>query len=54
MEINVLTDPPPGGVVVRLPGIGDRTRAAVDGAETPVVDDGVAVNALPAVLVIEN
>ena len=54
VEIDALADTPTGGVLVRLPGIGDRTRATINGSAATPVDGGVAVSRLPAVLVIEN
>jgi len=52
VTIDALREPPPGGVLVKAPGLGEASHVAIDGHEATVVDGGVAVTELPAVVVI--
>jgi hypothetical protein len=52
MTIDALRELPPGGVLVKPPGLGEATYATVNGRETAVADGAVAVRGLPAVVVI--
>jgi hypothetical protein len=52
VTIDALRELPPGGVLVKPPGVRDGSRATVNGRETTVADGAVAVRELPAVVVI--
>jgi len=54
VTVEALRDLPPGGVLVRTPGLAAAARVRIDGREAAVVDGGVAVTELPAVVVIED
>jgi hypothetical protein len=52
VTIDALREHPPGGVLVKTPGLGAGARVTVNGREASIVDGGVAVAELPAVVVI--
>jgi len=52
VTIDALRDLPPGGVVVTPPGLDASAEVTVNGREAVVVDGGVVVTELPAVVVI--
>ena len=52
VTIDALREVPPGGVLVKPPGLAATARVTVDGREAAVADGGVMVAELPAVVVI--
>jgi len=52
VAIDALREQPPGGVLVNPPGLSDDSLATVNGREAEVMDGGVVVTELPAVVVI--
>ncbi len=52
VAIDALRELPPGGVLVKPPGLAEAAHVTVDGREAPVTEGGVAVTELPAVVVI--
>ncbi|PWB67575.1 MAG: coagulation factor 5/8 type domain-containing protein, partial [Holophagae bacterium] len=52
VTIDAVRETPPGGVLVKAPGLTAATNVTVNGRVAAVVDGGVAVTELPAVVVI--
>jgi hypothetical protein len=52
VTIDALLETPPGGVLVKTPGLAAAARVTINGREATVVDGAVAVRELPAVVVI--